>query len=343
MISIVVPCYNCEKTFIRCIESLCCQTQSKMEIVLVDDGSVDRTYELCEITADKDSRIKVIHQENKGLMNAWKTGVSAATGEYIAFCDSDDWVEPDLIMTLEEEIARFHADIYLFGMRVEYEDKTVEYQDNQLEEGYYGKVDIIEKILPVFFSDGRMQSEIMLMSRWTKVFSRRLLMGNMKRLYDGISIGEDDLTTFVSVLSAESLYCMKGFYPYHYMRNNDSMIGKYDELMFQKFLHLKRQMDEIAELYQYPYKEQIEANFFSNALLCMKKEICRNKEKGYRALRGRLSLMREDESFIQTVRCCSVKKYELKSRIFAYLVIKRWYGGLVALTRIMDALGYGKD
>lgn len=343
MISIVVPCYNCEKTFKRCIESICRQTQSMIEIVLVDDGSVDSTYELCERAADEDTRIKVIHQENKGLMNAWKRGVTETAGEYIAFCDSDDWVEPDLVATLEDKITRFHADLYLFGMRVEYEDKTVAYQDNQLGEGYYGKAEILEKVLPVFFSDGRMQSEIMLMSRWTKVFSRRLLMGNLNLLDDGISLGEDDLTTFASVLSAESLYCLKNFYPYHYMRNSESMIGKYDELMYQKFRDLKEQIDKIAQLYQYPYKEQIEANFLSNTLLCMKKEICRNKTSGYRELRGKLACMRENETFIQGIRHCSIKKYELKSKIFALLVIRKWYGGLIVLTRTMDLLGYGKD
>lgn len=343
MISIVVPCYNCEKTFTRCIESLCCQTQPKIEIVLVDDGSTDRTYELCERAADRDVRIKVIHQGNKGLMNAWKRGVVEASGEYIAFCDSDDWIEPDLVMTMEDKIARFHADLYLFGMRVEYEDKTIEYQNNQLEEGYYGKADILEKVLPIFFSAGSMQSEIMLMSRDTKVFRRKLLMRNLNQLNDEISLGEDDLTTFISVLSAESLYCLKNFYPYHYMRNNESMIGKYDELMYQKFLDLKKQIDKIAQLYQYPYKEQIEANFLSNTLLCMKKEICRNKTSGYQELRGKLSCMRENETFIQGIRHCSIKKYELKSKIFAFLVIKKWYCVLIVLTKTMDSLRHGKD
>ena len=81
MISFVVPCYNCEKTFERCISSIRNQTYNQIEIVLVDDGSTDQTYALCEEAAKEDARVKVVHQNNGGLMNAWKRGVREASGE----------------------------------------------------------------------------------------------------------------------------------------------------------------------------------------------------------------------------------------------------------------------
>lgn len=342
MISIVIPCYNCEKTFTRCLNSIRRQTQQKFEIVLVDDGSTDGTYGLCEAATKEDARIRVIHQANKGLMNAWKSGVCAARGEYIAFCDSDDWIEPDLIENLEKKIENFHVDILLYGMTVEYEDKIVEYVDNQLAEGVFTKEDISQRILPRYFSDGKMESGIMLSSRFTKLFRRELLIRNMDMLDDRISVGEDGLTTFVLVLSAESIYCIKKYYPYHYMRNGESMIGKYDETLFRKYVYLKNEMDRVAEKYQYLYTEQLDAAFLSNVLLCMKKEICRNKAEGYRGVRRRLIKMRENRIFDNIISKCNVSKYEWKSKIFVQLIIKKQYWAVYVMTKLADALGIGK-
>ena len=342
MISIVVPCYNCKNTFKRCIRSIRNQTQKEIEIILVDDGSTDRTYDLCEFEAREDSRIKVFHQKNKGLMNAWKRGVSEATGEYIAFCDSDDYLDSNLVEILEDKVEKYHADIILYGMKVEYEDNSVIYSDNRLEEGYFAKEDIEQFVLPHFFFNGDMESRIMIMSRWTKLFKRDLLMKNMKYLSDGISIGEDVLTVFSVVLSASSLYCIKGFYPYHYNRNNESMIGKYDSLKFQKYLNLRKQTYEIANKYHYLYPEQIEAGFLSNSLLCIKKGICRCKGKKYYEIRKELKSMRENSVLDGAIRSCSISEYKLRNKIFAVAIIKKQYFIAYVLAKMADMLGIGK-
>lgn len=90
LISIIVPVYKVEKYLRRCIQSIICQTYSNIEIILVDDGSPDRCPEICDEYASKDERIKVIHQENKGVSAARNAGLDAAKGEYVAFVDSDD-------------------------------------------------------------------------------------------------------------------------------------------------------------------------------------------------------------------------------------------------------------
>ena len=136
MISFVVPCYNCEKTFERCICSIRNQTYDRIEIILVNDGSTDQTYVLCEEAAREDVRVKVVHQNNGGLMNAWKRGVQEASGEYIAFCDSDDYVNSDLAEKLAAKIKEHHTDIILYGMSVEYTDGKCVYSDSRMTEGY---------------------------------------------------------------------------------------------------------------------------------------------------------------------------------------------------------------
>lgn len=342
MISVVVPCYNCENTFARCIKSIRNQTQKEFEIILVDDGSTDKTYNLCESESKKDSRIRVFHQKNKGLMNAWKRGVKEAAGEYIAFCDSDDYLDLNLIERLEEEVKKYYADIIIYGMKVEYGDNSVIYSDNRLKGGYFTREDIEQSVLPHFFFNGDMESRIMIISRWTKLFKRDLLLKNLEYLDDHISLGEDMLTVFASVLSADSLYCIKEFYPYHYSRNHESMIGKYDALMFHKYLNLRRQVYEIADKYHYLYFEQIEADFLSYSLLCMKKGICRNKGKKYPEIRKELKAMRENCVLNETIRNCSIAEYKLRNKIFAIAIIKRQYFLAYILVKIADMLGVGK-
>lgn len=342
MISIVIPCYNCEKTFKKCIGSIRNQTYYQIEIILVDDGSTDHTYELCEKAVREDTRIKVIHQKNSGLMNAWKNGVRKASGEYIVFCDSDDYIDDDLVETLTEKIRESQADIIIYGMIVEYSDNMVDYVDNRLMEGLYLKEDIAKFILPQYFDNGRMQSEIIIASRDTKMFRRELLMRIIDDLNDEIAVGEDDLTTFSAVLSADSIYCINQFYPYHYVRSDESMIGKYDMNMFDQLLILRKELIKIASNCNYLYMEQIEKYFISNVLLCMKKEICRNQESGYRKVRHNIIRMRENPIFINAISKVEIRNYEVKSRIFAELVIRKRYLILYVMTNIMSSFGIGK-
>ena len=100
LISVIVPIYNVEKYLTKCIESIINQTYKNLEIILVDDGSPDKSPIICDEYAKKDNRIKVIHKKNGGLSDARNYGMSLATGEYISFIDSDDYVTDDYIMTL---------------------------------------------------------------------------------------------------------------------------------------------------------------------------------------------------------------------------------------------------
>ena len=93
LISVIVPVYNVEKYLDRCVQSIVNQTYKNLEIILVDDGSPDNCGKMCDDWAQKDSRIKVVHKANGGLSDARNAGMAVATGEYIAFVDSDDWVD----------------------------------------------------------------------------------------------------------------------------------------------------------------------------------------------------------------------------------------------------------
>ena len=100
LISVIVPVYRVEEYLERCVKSILSQTYKNLEVILVDDGSPDQCPAICDACAEKDARVKVIHQENKGLSGARNAGLDAASGEYLAFVDSDDYVSPHFIEEL---------------------------------------------------------------------------------------------------------------------------------------------------------------------------------------------------------------------------------------------------
>ena len=92
-LSVIVSIYNIENYVAKAIESICNQTYQNLEIILVDDGATDCSGKICDEYAKKDDRIRVIHKKNGGLVSAWMAGVEIAKGEYLAFVDSDDWID----------------------------------------------------------------------------------------------------------------------------------------------------------------------------------------------------------------------------------------------------------
>ena len=116
LISVIVPVYNVEPYLDRCVQSIVDQTYTNLEIILVDDGSPDNCPAMCDAWAARDTRIKAIHQENGGLSDARNAGLAEASGEYVAFIDSDDWVEPEflrfLLLTTKENQSEIAGSAY---------------------------------------------------------------------------------------------------------------------------------------------------------------------------------------------------------------------------------------
>lgn len=116
-VSIIVPCWGVEKYLDRCVESLVNQTLKDIEIILVDDESPDRVPQMCDEWAGRDARIKVIHKKNAGLGMACNSGLEVATGEYVAFCDSDDWVELNTYDTLYNRAKEENLDAVFYSFK----------------------------------------------------------------------------------------------------------------------------------------------------------------------------------------------------------------------------------
>lgn len=117
LISVIVPVYNVESLIERCVGSILRQTHNQLEVIIVDDGSTDRSFEVCSRIAKDDSRVRLVKQANGGVSAARNSGLALASGDFITFVDSDDWIDADFLEVLLGLIKQTNADIALGGIR----------------------------------------------------------------------------------------------------------------------------------------------------------------------------------------------------------------------------------
>lgn len=147
LISVIVPIYNVEKYLQKCVDSIINQTYKNLEIILVDDGSPDNCPKMCDDYAEKDSRIKVVHKENGGLSDARNVGMEVATGEYVSFIDSDDYISLDFYETLLETIVDNDSDIVECGVVKFYENEKFDKYNDDLKVTNYDTVDALDGLI----------------------------------------------------------------------------------------------------------------------------------------------------------------------------------------------------
>lgn len=152
-ISVIIPVYNAEKYLRCCLDSVTGQTLRDIEIICVDDGSTDQSSQIIETYAKKDDRIKVIHKENGGLVLARKAGVTEASGAYVGYVDSDDWIEPDMYENLYEKVCEHGCDIVASGLFRQFSDSIVKVT-NTIAAGVYDSDAIKKHILPSMLYNG---------------------------------------------------------------------------------------------------------------------------------------------------------------------------------------------
>lgn len=244
MISVVVPVYNVEKYIRQCVDSILKQTYTDLEIILVDDGSKDECPYICDQYAQFDSRVKVIHKTNGGLMSAWKEGVYQSKGEYLAFVDSDDWIDADMYERLYEAITKYKADIAICGWIREKTGES-ELEKIYLQESFYDRVRLEKDIFPRIISFGKMFERYVSPNRVTKLFRREILENNLKYCDERISVGEDMVASFASIFDAQSICVVENFFPYHYRMNEASIMGKPNFDFYNQVILLNNQMRKI--------------------------------------------------------------------------------------------------
>lgn len=224
LISVIVPVYNSQDYLDVCIHSICEQTYNNIEIIIVDDGSTDDSGMLCDKYASNDSRIRVIHTSNEGLVTARKIGIKKACGEYITFVDSDDYIDRDSFEKLMGKLGTRRPDMVLYDLIEEYPDHSCQ-KLNHFTEGYYTKEAIRKSIIPSMLSCGVFFDFGILPNLVCKMI-RREFIRNVDLIVDKrIMIGEDVVHTFQLIPQVNDLMIIK-YAPYHYFKRYDSMMWK---------------------------------------------------------------------------------------------------------------------
>ena len=222
MISIIVPVYNTEAYLRKCLDSILCQTVGDMEVICVDDGSTDESPRILDVYVAADSRVKVIHQKNGGLVSARKVGLKAATGEYIGYVDSDDWIETNMYEKLFEALTDGKADIAMCG-RVEEIGHTGRKVRHGFQAGRYDKQELIENIYPCMIVNGAFFEWGIFPGVWDKLFRRETLEKFQMAVDERLTMGEDAVCTYPALLHAENI-CILDECLYHYRQSSTSMV-----------------------------------------------------------------------------------------------------------------------
>ncbi|MGG4040961.1 glycosyltransferase [Bacillus smithii] len=240
VVSIIVPLYNAEKVMKKCIESILSQSLYQIEVILIDDGSTDNTRKIAEEYKKKDKRIKVIHQNNKGVSSARNVGLENANGDFIGFVDADDWIDKDMYLEMYNSAIKSNADITMCGYYSENKYYgTKQLIETPLNNGVYEKDDIISNIIIPMIGTVE-KSKIawnyrVMGSVWRNIFRKDLLTNNKIVFNKEISYCEDLLFCIESMSKCNRLAIVnKPFY--HYQTFQYSLSRSYRKNMLDDLI-----------------------------------------------------------------------------------------------------------
>ncbi len=282
VISVIVPVYNVEIYLEDCVKSVIAQTYKQLEIILVDDGATDASGSMCDAFARMDERIKVIHQANAGLSAARNTGLQVAKGEYIAFVDSDDWIEEDALETLYEACIRHDVKMACAG-RYDAVSREKQYEGMCPEKD---EVVSAETMLSyMFFSKGTTFSVCDKLFHYTCFEEVEFPVG---KIYEDIPF------TFTCVKKSNAIaLCAKRVYNYRHRPQSITTTRKMKDRLLDYTNFTKKVLEDTKK--EYPSLVEAATLFRTQSLSFLMSNICsadtdtfRKYKKIYRAFRTEL-------------------------------------------------------
>lgn len=261
LISIIVPIYKVEPYLRQCVDSIINQTYKNLEIILVDDGSPDGCPQICDDYAAKDTRVKVIHKENGGLSSARNAGLDIAKGDYIAFVDSDDWVEKEMYEHLMSLVIKYNVDVATCAVNSVVGTKNTKCKPVEQTENVYKSNDLFDKL---FIDAYNVKSEV-----WNKVYSRQII-GDLR-----FKVGQiyEDLYFDRILFSKNCLVAVSNYPLYNYRVNREGSTNSFfknnrfaifDELDDYIAMFQQQRRNELVELYE-SYAAEFAVTFYHQA------------------------------------------------------------------------------
>lgn len=264
-ISVVIPVYNVENYLHRCVDSVLNQTFQDLEIILVNDGSQDKSSEICDEYANKDKRIKVIHKKNARVSAARNDGIKMAKGKYISFIDSDDWIEPEMYQEMINKAKKLNLDFIM----CDYKKKSNEYEDKRTQPirgGYYSKDDIKNELFQclIMFENIEFPPTI---SNWVCLFNLEFLRKNYLYYDEDIHYCEDSILGSKIMFHANNFYYLKNHHYYNYFYNPTSTTNTYNGKKWDSYLKInERLVKYFGKTIEFDFTRQLKINMLYFAL-----------------------------------------------------------------------------
>ena len=261
MVSVIVPVYNVEKHLGRCIDSIVNQTYKNIEVILINDGSTDNSGKICDQFAETDPRIRVLHRNNSGVSHARNIGIDAASGYFIEFVDSDDYVEHDITERLLSAIGD-EAQLAVCGY-----NSVTTVTDIHLcpIEGRFKKDEFITYFPKLFKQE-------LINAIWNKLYSADTIKNNNLRFAENICVGEDLLFNLEYIKNCECFSLIKA--PLYYYQNTNSSsltlgfkkdLYQNQKLLFEKTIEFLRRNG----IYTEENKKYIEMLYADKIIWCL--------------------------------------------------------------------------
>lgn len=204
LISIIVAIYQAEKTLSRCVNSILNQSLRDIEVILVNDGSWDKSGEICDEYGRKDTRVKVLHKKHSGVSDTRQMGLENVTGDYVIHCDSDDWMELDMLESLYKKAQESDADIVVCDYWAEYRERKI---CNAFGQNFDSSIDLKEQM-------HNLSSHV-----WNKLIRRSFIENNKLHFLPSICYAEDLYFVFRNLDMSPNI-AYEPFPLYHYNVQN---------------------------------------------------------------------------------------------------------------------------
>lgn len=222
-VSVIVPVYNVEKYLRKCLDSIINQTYKDIEIILVDDGSIDKSGKICDEYKKQDRRIKVLHQKNSGVSYARLNGFNISQGKYITFVDPDDYLDLQAIEVMVSFIEKENVDLVVCQVKEVY-GKILKFIKIRPQIGYYNKNDIIDLLKTKVLYDKKTKIAGINLCIWAKLIKRDFVKNS---LVEGLNIiyAEDQIILIALLYKIKSMYVIPN-YLYYYNCSRQGQVSK---------------------------------------------------------------------------------------------------------------------
>lgn len=256
LISIVVPVYNVQNYLDCCVKSLVSQSYSNIEIILVDDGSTDNSANICDEWKKKDPRIRVIHKQNGGLSDARNAGMAMATGAYIGFVDSDDYIHKDMYRLLYENLLENKSDISACGIELFWDNDS---KTKTLTNGFNGTLTAEEAMLAIINEDNLKQPV------WNKLYKTRLV----RKISFPIGKQHEDVFWSYQALGVVKLISVFDTPLYFYRQRQNSIMGSGFSLKSLDSLEAKQQRCKYIDMHFPSVSQAARINLWFSCIYAM--------------------------------------------------------------------------